>query len=708
MAQQTRGNDAPSVSVIVPIYNVEAYLQPCLESLHAQTLQDMEILLVDDGSTDASPELLAAAAAADARMRVITKQNGGYGQAVNVGLAQARGRYIGIVESDDFVDHHMYEELLAAAQLADGTYAQVVKSAYWNYYDLEDGSAPYIEPSNLMKNMPDEPCVINVHKQFRVLFQHPSIWSALYKRAFLEERSIRMKEIPGAGWADNPFFYETLVQAEHIAWTPCAYYYYRQTNPGSSSYLKDYHIPFDRMRDVRELFARIGEDDPTVLACLYNREFYYIRSVLENYRFPETDPELFALIVETLQSMDKDVLYGAKHGIRREYIDYYEDVMGIARRSVKAHARVRRPKLSVIVAMKDVRPYVFGCFASLAAQTLESIEVIAIDCGSRDRSADVAEYFSGTDKRFMTIRAEGLSIPQGFRMSAVCASGEAIMFLDPRDKLDKKLLSRIARALDECPNADMLLFAKDIEYLPASVLGGRSVPTKRAIDVAADGLRSRLMIAVPNTITNKVMRMPFYQSLENVFDADEGSRCSLASTMAIAHAERVALMNVGGLKRQSYHELAPALAYVEKASALEDARRTKFELVAAYVRRTGDADLERGFCCYVVESILRDVSELEDVEEERAYLTTLQRDCLEPYGLLARAPSTFHNIASFRQLQRLAFMEYERYMEQETMASRRETKRVSESATYRVGRTLADIGTKLVPSKLANAVRKQM
>lgn len=104
------------VSVLVPVYNVKPYLRQCLDSLKAQTLGSIEFVCIDDGSTDGSGEILDAYAAGDARFRVIHKANSGYGASMNVGLRAAQGKYIGIVESDDFADAGMFEALHEAAE----------------------------------------------------------------------------------------------------------------------------------------------------------------------------------------------------------------------------------------------------------------------------------------------------------------------------------------------------------------------------------------------------------------------------------------------------------------------------------------------------------------------------------------------------------------------------------------------------------------
>lgn len=99
------------ISVIVPVYNTKAYLKRCVDSLLGQTYGDMEIILVDDGSTDGSGELCDSYAAMDGRVRVFHKENGGSSSARNLGLDNARGEYIGFVDSDDYVDPDMYEKL---------------------------------------------------------------------------------------------------------------------------------------------------------------------------------------------------------------------------------------------------------------------------------------------------------------------------------------------------------------------------------------------------------------------------------------------------------------------------------------------------------------------------------------------------------------------------------------------------------------------
>lgn len=97
-----------AVSIIVPCYNVAPYLDACLDSLVNQTMPDIEIICVNDGSTDDTPALLSAWAGRDSRVRVIDRENGGQGAARNTGMDVAEGEYIGFADPDDYVEHSMY------------------------------------------------------------------------------------------------------------------------------------------------------------------------------------------------------------------------------------------------------------------------------------------------------------------------------------------------------------------------------------------------------------------------------------------------------------------------------------------------------------------------------------------------------------------------------------------------------------------------
>lgn len=115
----------PLISVIVPVYNIEQYLERCVDSICGQTYENLEIILVDDGSTDSSGTLCDAFAKKDVRIRVFHKENGGSSSARNLGIAQAKGEYLGFVDSDDYISANMYELLYKAIKEYGAQIAQV-------------------------------------------------------------------------------------------------------------------------------------------------------------------------------------------------------------------------------------------------------------------------------------------------------------------------------------------------------------------------------------------------------------------------------------------------------------------------------------------------------------------------------------------------------------------------------------------------------
>ena len=105
------------VSVVIPVFNVEGYLRRCVGSVLTQSYDNLQVILVDDGSTDSSLRIMEEFAARDGRIRIIAKANSGYGDSMNQGLAAARGEYVGILEPDDIMHPKALEKLVAAAEI---------------------------------------------------------------------------------------------------------------------------------------------------------------------------------------------------------------------------------------------------------------------------------------------------------------------------------------------------------------------------------------------------------------------------------------------------------------------------------------------------------------------------------------------------------------------------------------------------------------
>ncbi|OXM99408.1 glycosyltransferase [Bifidobacterium vansinderenii] len=395
----------PKISIIVPIYNVETYLTQCLESIRVQTFKDWECLMFSDGSKDGSLDIMKSFAAKDDRFKVIDKKNEGYGATCNRGLEMAQGEWISIIEPDDFIDPNMYARLLGSASSTQGT-VDIIKSSYWLFYDGHDGYKDALLTPNLSNMMPQRRTEFTLNEFAEPFYHHPSIWSAIYRKAFLNGdnkagMTIRFKPIPGAGWTDNPFFAQTMVLADRISWLPGKYYYYRQTNPGASSLLKDYRMPFDRLREMRA-FLDTQDISDDVRHAFYSREFDYITSVIGEFGFDDKDEEIRSLIREVFDSMDRKEVLLMLGRLRPEFVDYYLDFMGESY-EIHPHERPVAPELSIVLLTKDARSWIVDAFEAYSKFKNLPCEFVIVDAGSQDSTVNVARQFAAKDKRF-TVR----------------------------------------------------------------------------------------------------------------------------------------------------------------------------------------------------------------------------------------------------------------------------------------------------------------
>ena len=215
----------PKVSVLVPIYNVEKHLHQCLESLQHQTLEEIEIICINDGSTDGSGEIIAEFVRSDRRFSVINKKNTGYGDSMNCGLAAAKGEYIGILESDDFAEPVMYSELYA---MASNEKADIVRSRCWFYWDefRELKAGPY---------WPDAGEPFQAEEYPETMTDCGGIWEAVYRREFLVENNIKFLPTPGAAYQDVSFWFTAAISANRMFFLNRLHVHYRQGRPSAST-----------------------------------------------------------------------------------------------------------------------------------------------------------------------------------------------------------------------------------------------------------------------------------------------------------------------------------------------------------------------------------------------------------------------------------------------------------------------------------------
>lgn len=210
------------ISVIVPVYNMEKYLKRCVDSILVQTYRQLEIILVDDGSTDTSPVICDDYAVKDKRIRVIHKENGGLSDARNAGLAIATGNYIGFVDSDDWIEPDMYKDMYEAvvknrAQMAVCRYAEIYPDR------IIDGSC-----NDVVVLSRDEVLDIFIceHSQYKI---YNSVWSKLFQRELIGDT----KFPKGRNSEDIVFTTKAFCRLKCCVYIDKAYYNYVKEREGS-------------------------------------------------------------------------------------------------------------------------------------------------------------------------------------------------------------------------------------------------------------------------------------------------------------------------------------------------------------------------------------------------------------------------------------------------------------------------------------------
>ncbi len=219
------------VSVIMPSLNVAEYIDECMESVRCQSLERIEILCVDAGSVDGTLEKLQEYAKRDSRIRLIQSEKKSYGYQVNIGIEKARGEYVAIVETDDYVSNNMMELLVKVAQKESLDYVKGNYNYFATYgghrrffpaYTWEKGSR-YYDTVICPRSMPDLP------------LRDYNIWRGIYRRDFLIQNQIKCNESAGASYQDIGFLMQVYDKAEKCAYIEDILYYYQMNREGSSS-----------------------------------------------------------------------------------------------------------------------------------------------------------------------------------------------------------------------------------------------------------------------------------------------------------------------------------------------------------------------------------------------------------------------------------------------------------------------------------------
>ena len=414
----------PKISVIIPVYNVEKYLKRCLESVTNQTLKDIEVICVNDGSTDGTLKILNTYASKDERIKLIDlSKNHGASFARNKGLDIATSEYISFVDSDDYLDLNFYEKLYKKAKK---TNADIVKGK--RIILKKDGSEEISKLNTLIKT--------------KSKFSFSYEWTtAIYKSSLINKYNIRLHpEFIVA--EDVAFLNEILLKTDKIETVNNVIYYYcrRDNSLNEEVYSEEkifnnlsvieyilsiYDNAFDKKCISADIYlqqyAKYLDNIPKIVMNR-TKDFRLKKECIKKYIEMFNKCKLRDGIEVLITQKNKKLLPLIKNNNINKIINIF---------------KVYEIKVSVIIPIYNVEPYIRRCLDSLVNQTLKDIEIILIDDCSTDNSLNIAREYAQKDSRIKLIELaanQGAAVARNKGLEI--AQGEYLGFVDPDDDLD--------------------------------------------------------------------------------------------------------------------------------------------------------------------------------------------------------------------------------------------------------------------------------
>ncbi len=489
------------ISVIIPVYNDEKYLEKCLNSVVNQTFKDIEIICVNDGSTDDSLKILKKFSEKNKNILIINKENEGLGAARNTGMEYATGEYISFIDSDDWVNENMYSYLypIASSKKLDVLFFQMI-----NFINNtgEFQQTRYYNLTVIDKKFDGK--IFTHHDIADVLFNISiSACTKIYKKEFLEKNDIKF--IEGYILEDNPFFFDIILNADRISIFRKHLYYRRirensiMTSKGrecldsitiSNEILRTFEKNnkiekyktelfnfkfnvmrnwYDRTNDIyKKEFYNLIKTDLMEISKNEQLNKYYLNNLNINHLYfylniTNTNGNNKSLNNENLSDKiigDKK-LNDEKNKINKS--NFNEENMLIDKsRKIKENLKIEdknhlnspknkeKPAISVIVPVYNNEDYLEECLDSILNQTLKNIEIICINDGSTDNSLQILENYAEKDIRIklynQSNQGAGIARNKGIDNSI----GKYLCFIDSDDFIiDKNSLEVMFKIANE-------------------------------------------------------------------------------------------------------------------------------------------------------------------------------------------------------------------------------------------------------------------
>ena len=415
------------LSVIIPVYNVEKYLKECLDSITRQTVKDIEIICVDDGSTDNSPDILKEYQKKDSRIKIITKENGGQASARNLGIKEAQGEYIAFIDSDDFIEEEMLEKLYTKAN-DDNLDIAMCKIATYNNQTGEIKDNVWYYMLGIFRDF--EKDVFN-HKDTKEFTCNIAVtpYNKIYKTSLIKDNDILFPE--GLIFEDEKFFYDIYLRAKKVSIIPEFLYYYRVSRKGSTVDIEkenDYTDIIEISKQIRQTFKETNNYEG--YKYLLNNRLIHLQLA----RFTETSPKyrekFFNILKEDLQEVLKD--QDIKDNLESDVKIRVDKIL--KSKDYEEFKRLDENKIFSVV----MASYNDETINSLIGQSFSfgsNIQLIIVDDGSTDNTKEIClKYQSQYPDNIIYIYQENQGQGTARNLGLKYANGKYINFMDADDK----------------------------------------------------------------------------------------------------------------------------------------------------------------------------------------------------------------------------------------------------------------------------------
>ena len=450
------------VSVIIPVYNAKDFLHESINSVLNQTLKDIELICVNDGSTDNSLEILNEFAKKDSRVRVFDKENGGCGSARNIALDNASGDYIYFFDPDDFISEDAFEKLYNNALNNDSDLV-IFKIARFEDVDNIDYSHPGFNLDELFGDVDFNDFSFNYSDiKEHVLNTSFAPWTKLYKSEMLN-RYDDFRFPTDIAFDDTPFHVQSMLRAEKISFVPEFFYFYR-FNPNSVNNTSSNGMDIFRICDIVEGFLK---DNNYYDEFVEEFKYFKIKQIF-NYISSTGTEEYFRLAKDELLAIDIDDNNIIPEYLMKEYnmiinSDSFKeyDLRKNNKNSDDSDGKIKKAlksvDVSVIIPVYNTEQYLEECLNSIVNQTLRNIEIICIDDGSTDNSLEILKKYEKTDSRFKIVSQKNSGQGSARNKGMSLASGKYIYFMDSDDFIELNTLKDTFE-IAEKNNLDLVMF----------------------------------------------------------------------------------------------------------------------------------------------------------------------------------------------------------------------------------------------------------